>query len=256
MNPVVEQILAFLGQLVVYAGGSTALAYILFKTLGEKWLSHRFDERLRLLEHGYAVELSKLKQRLETAASGLNRIHQKEFEVLPEAWGLLDQAMGTLGWVVSPVQQYADVSRMDEETWREFIDGFEGFSPPDKRYLLELAGGRDREFRRLYDAYKGRLAEDAIREFQKYAARNSIFLPEELRVQFDEIRDLLWSASTSKTVGAQAQDWKLQNEGWKKLQENAQPLFEEIRKRIQERIAKQTELNVEGLNMFNKTPER
>ena len=39
-----------------------------------------------------------------TAANGLNRIHQQEFEILPEAWGLLNDAMNTLKWVVPPMQ--------------------------------------------------------------------------------------------------------------------------------------------------------
>ncbi len=245
-----QQVGEFILELVAYAGGSTALAYLLFKTLGDRWLENQFKERLKLVEHGYAVELSKLKQRLDTAASGLNRIHQKEFEVLPEAWGLLDEAMSTLKWVVSPMQSYTDVSRMDDDDWTEFIEGSDAFGKADKRYLLSLSSrSRQKEYNRLYDAHKNWLAEKAIRDFQVYAARHSIFLPEHLRVQFDAIRNLLWSASSAKSVGRQVEDWKLQLEGWKKLDEQAEPLFREIRKAIQERIAKQMELDLTGLNM-------
>lgn len=245
-----QKVVAFIFNLVAYAGGSVALAYAVFKTLGDRWLENKFKERLKLVEHGYAVELSKLKQRLDTSASGLNRIHQKEFEVLPEAWGLLDEAMNTLKWVVSPMQSYTDVSRMDDEDWKDFIDNLDSFGKADKRHLLGIhKQSRQNEYNRLYDAHKNWLAEKAIREFQKYSARHSIFLPEELRVQFDAIKDLLWSASVSKSVGRQAEDWKMQLEGWKKLDEQADPLFQEIRKAIQARIAKQMELNLEGLNM-------
>jgi hypothetical protein len=245
-----QQVGSFVLELLAYAGGSTALAFLVFKTLGEKWLDNKFRERLKLVEHGYAIELSKLKQRLDTAASGLNRIHQKEFEVLPEAWGLLDEAMNTLKWVVSPMQSYTDVSRMSDDDWRDFVEGVEAFGKTDKRYLLGLSSrNRQEEYNRLYDAHKNWLAEKAIREFQKYAARHSIFLPEDLRNQFDAIRNLLWSASTAKSVGRQADDWKLQREGWEKLEKQADPLFQEIRKAIQSRIAKQMELDLDGLNM-------
>lgn len=245
-----DQLGKFIFELLAYGGGSTALAYLIFKTLGDRWLDNKFKERLKLVEHGYSVELSKLKQRLDTAANGLNRIHQKEFEVLPEAWGLLDEAMGTLKWVVSPMQSYPDVSRMGEEDWSDFIEGLEAFGKANKRYLFGVhTENRQREYNRLYDAHKNRLAEKAIRDFHVYATRHSIFLPEELRVQFDAIKSLLWSASVAKSVGSQAADWKLQQEGWKKLEEQAEPLFDEIRKAIQVRIAKQMELDLSGLNM-------
>ena len=71
-----QQVASFIVQVIAYAGGSAAVAFLMFKTLGEKWLDNKFRERLQRVEHGYAVELSKLKQRLDTAASGLNRIHQ------------------------------------------------------------------------------------------------------------------------------------------------------------------------------------
>lgn len=243
-----QQIVTFLLQFVAYAGGSTALAFVVFKTLGDKWLDNKFKERLKRVEHGYAVELSKFKQRLDTAANGLNRIHQKEFEVLPESWGLLDEAMSTLKWVVSPMQTYADVSRMGDEDWKDFMEGNEAFGKTDKRRLLALPDhDRQGEYNRLHDAHKNWLADKAIIDFQKYAARQSIFLPEELRTQFDAIRDLLFSASVSKSVGRQADDWKLQLEGWKKLQEQAEPLFHEIRRSIQDRIARQMELDLDGL---------
>lgn len=245
-----QQVVAFVLELIAYATGSTALAVFVFKVYGDKWLDNKFKERLKFVEHGYAVELSNFKQRLDTAANGLNRIHQKEFEVLPEAWGLLDEAMNTLRWVVSPVQSYPNVSRMDNEDWKDFLDGVEAFSKAEKRYLLDVNScNRQTEYNRLYDSHKNRLAEKAIGEFQKYAARHSIFLPEDLRSQFDEIRNLLWSACVTKSVGQETGDWKIQAEGWTKLEQQAEPLFQETRRANQNRIAKQMELNIEGLNM-------
>jgi hypothetical protein len=108
---------------------------------------------------------------------------------------------------------------------------------------------RQDEYNRIHDFYKNKLAQTAIRNFQKYAARHSIFLPEDLRGQFDTIRNLLWSASVGKTLGRQVDDWKMQRESWEKLEGQAEPLFQEIRNAIQVRIAKQMELNLDGLNM-------
>lgn len=247
-----QKIGAFVFELIAFGGGSAAIAFLIFRTLGDRWLDNKFRERLKLVEHGYAVELSKFKQRLETAADGLNRIHQKEFEVLPEAWGLLDEAMNTLKWVVSPMQSYTNVSRMNDEDWVEFVEGCSEFGSLDKRYLRGVPDrNRQQEFNRLYDAHKICLAENAIRDFQKYTARHSIFLPEDLRVQFDAMRNLLWSASVSKSVGREAEDWEIQVKGWEKLEEQAEPLFAKIRTAIQDRIAAQKELNLDGLKLMN-----
>lgn len=243
------QIGKFIANLFVYAGSAALIAFGLFKTLGEKWMDTKFAQRLKTLEHGYAIELSKLKQRLDTAASGISRLHQKESEVLPEAWGLLDEAMNTLRWVISPLQSYPNLKRMNDEEWEEFIDEISFLGNPDKKYLRGISGNyREKEYRRIYDGYKNGLAEKAIREFQKYSARNSIFLPENLRSQFDRIRELLWSASVSKNVGREVEDWKMQQEAWEQLQKEVEPLFVEIRRSIQERIAQQSSFNIEGLN--------
>ncbi len=186
-----QQVAGFIYEVVVYGGGAAGVAFLIFRTFSDRWLDNKFKEKLKHVEYGYAVELSKFKQRLDSAANGLNRIHQKEFEVLPEAWGLLDEAMSTLRWVVSPMQSYVNVGRMDDEDWADFVEGLDDFGAWDKRYLRSVHGpNRQKEFDRLYDAHKGWLAEKAIQDYRKFTARNSIFLPEELRVQIDAIREL------------------------------------------------------------------
>jgi hypothetical protein len=244
------EVSTFFLQLIAYAGGSAALAFLIFKTLGEKWLDTRFTARLKRVEHGYAVELSKLKHRLDAAANGQNRIHQKEFEVLPEAWYLLDEATSVLKWVTSPLQSYPDVSHLSDSDWAEHLEASEIFSSSDKRYLLGVnQSSRQKEYNEIYDSHKNLRAQQAIRRFQAYAARNSIFLPEDLGAQFDEIRTLMWTASAANSVGREAGDWKLQREGWEKLEKQVEPLFQDIRRAIKRRIAKQMELDVSGLSM-------
>jgi len=246
-----EQITKFLGAMILYAGGPAAIAFVLFKTLGEKWLDSKFSERLKSVEYRYQFELSELKQRLDTAASGLNRIHQKEFEVLPEAWGLLDEAMNTLKWVISPLQSYVDVGRLQEEEWVEFVEELTHLSNSEKKYLKSIYISRERQkaYNKISDNHRGALAQKAIREFQNYSARNSIFLPENLRDQFDRIRELLWSASVTKSMGREIEDWEMQQKAWKELDEKVEPLFHEIRKSIQDRIAHQSKLNIDGLSI-------
>jgi len=51
----------------------------------------------------------------------LTKIHEKEFQVLPEAWYKLQDALGRISGVASLFQQYPDVNRMDAAQLAEFL---------------------------------------------------------------------------------------------------------------------------------------
>ena len=51
MTPV-DQVLRFLGEVVLYGGGSAAVAFLLFQYLGKGWIDARFAERLEAFKEG------------------------------------------------------------------------------------------------------------------------------------------------------------------------------------------------------------
>lgn len=61
-------------------------------------------------------------------------------------------------------------------------------------------------------------AKKAVGELQTYVASQGLFLPPALKHQFSEMLSILWRALTSKEVGHEAEDWKMQSKGWKELQ--------------------------------------
>lgn len=85
-----EELLKAIGLLVVAAGGLTAIAYAIFKNLGEKWLDARFDERLAAYKHEQQKELEQVRFKITALLDRATKLHQREFEVLPEAWSLLN----------------------------------------------------------------------------------------------------------------------------------------------------------------------
>jgi hypothetical protein len=46
IQSVISTLMAWIAALLVAGGGLTAVAFLLFKTLGEKWLDAKFEERL------------------------------------------------------------------------------------------------------------------------------------------------------------------------------------------------------------------
>jgi len=76
----------------------------------------------------------------------------------------------------------------------------------------------------------------AIADLHNYVERNSIFMPPDLKKHFETAANELWSAMVSKQVGHQAQDWKMQNEGWDKIKKEIEPLRKKIEELIYARL--------------------
>lgn len=229
-----KEIQGFLLQMLTYGGGSVVIAYLLFQWLGQKWIENKFAERLEQLRYQQALEIQRLRVEIDSMLSGTIKLQEKDFSILPEAWEKLDEAKGLVSWLVSPMQQYADVSRMSSMQLEEFLESTE----LSESHKNEIKNSSDKNevyqnaefWRRLSKVKK------ACSELQAYIARNGIFLPDSLEKKFSKISDTFWHALTSKEVGYEAQDWKMQNEGWSKIQEEVTPLYEEIKREIQTRL--------------------
>ncbi len=229
-----EELLRFLAQMLAYGGGSAAVAYLLFQWLGKTWIENKFAQRLDQLRHQQALDLQRLRVEIDAMLSGALKLQEKEFAVLPEAWAKLDEAHGLVAWLVSPMQQYANVDRMNSVQLEEFLAN------------TEFAESQKDEVRNSHD--KGRTYQDiafwhrlhkvkkAFGELQSFVARNGIFLTAEVEEKFSKMSETLWSAVVSKEVGHEAKDWKMQNEGWKKIKDETEPLYTSIKTEIQARL--------------------
>ena len=57
-----------------------------------------------------------------------------------------------------------------------------------------------------------------------------------MKQKFERVVEILWSAVTAKEMGHQAEDWKMQNEGWQKIKADAEPLYKSIETDIHARL--------------------
>src|SRR5690606_22536041 len=108
-----DTIWSFLVQMLASGGGGAVVAYFLFQYLGDDWIESKVADRLERLRHQQALELQRLRVQSDALLTGAIRLQEKEFLVLPEAWAKLDEAHGLVAWLASPLQQYADVDRMN-----------------------------------------------------------------------------------------------------------------------------------------------
>ena len=101
-------ILQFIGKVIAYGGGAAAVAHALFTFLGKKWIEHKLNK-----------ELEQVRYRINTLFSRVTKIHEKEFEVLPEAWYKMQDALGRISHFTSLFQQYPDLTQLPH-----LFDGF------------------------------------------------------------------------------------------------------------------------------------
>lgn len=233
MTPI-DQVLRFFGEVVVYGGGSAAVAFLLFKHLGKGWIDARFAERLEAFKHDQAKELQRLKVEVESLLSGALKIQEREFTVLPEAWQKLNEAYSLTGWIVSPLQQYPDVGRMADDQLEEFLNSGELLESQRRR--VRESHDRDKTYQEAIFWHRLGRAKKAVGELQNYTVSHGLFLPPPLKQQFAEMRPILWESLTSLEVGREATDYKMQTDAWTQLQAKGTPLHDAIEKSIERRL--------------------
>ena len=116
-----ENFFQWIGAITVPAGAIVAFAYWLFKLFSDKWLTAKFAERLENYKHSQQKELENVRFEINKLMDRTVKLHQREFDVLPEAWALLVDAHGITNAAISAFQQYPDVGRMDEAQLNEFL---------------------------------------------------------------------------------------------------------------------------------------
>lgn len=229
-----NEIYAFIGNVVAYGGGGAAVAYLLFQFLGKSWIENRFKERLEALKHDQAKEVQRLKIEIDSLLGGVLKLQEREFAILPEAWRLLDEAKGLVSWLVHPMQEYPALDRMSIDRFNEFMKTAD-LGEADKSEISNAAD-KDKTYIRLIFWRRLARVRKAHGELQSYIAKNAIFLPEAMKERYEKICELMWSAIVSKQVGHEHDDWKMQGQGWEKIQKEIDPLYKEIEKESRARL--------------------
>lgn len=76
----------WLAGLGITGGLAATIAYGAFQFLAKKWLDERFTERLETFKHAQNQEMERLRYRINALFDRTTKLHQHEFDVLPEVW--------------------------------------------------------------------------------------------------------------------------------------------------------------------------
>ena len=232
--PTIQKIFEPIVQIIAYGGAAAAFSYAIFRFLGKKWIENRFDERLKHYGHELEKELERFKYEMKSRFNGVTRIRDKEFEILPQAWEKMDEALYSISTFASPPKEVPNLDDMEEPELNEFI-----LRSP----LTELEKQRLIEENHKLEYYKGQMVRydfedvtNAISEFRNYITKNDPFLSRGLREKFREIckimREVLEERKTDQSLDAS----KLRQRIGKRIRDDLNPITEDIWELIQDTL--------------------
>lgn len=223
---------AFVGYLVVGVGAVGTFAWWLFRTFSEKWLNAKFEERLAAYKHEQQKELEHLKFSINAQMDRATKLHQREFEALPEAWARLMDAHGMVASVVSRYKSTPDLNGMQSDQLEDFIVNSK--LAEWQRQLVRGATDKTNAYRDQIELFRIARARKASRKFFLYFRKSGIFIREPIKQKFDALDQLMLGALSEHTMNFQhkTREFKsidrLASEGEKTVKE----LEAEVQKRL------------------------
>ena len=220
--------------MLTFGGGGAAVAYFVFRFLGQAWIENKFKEKLAAHTHQQALEIQRLRVEIDSMLSGSIKLQDREFKILPEAWEKLDQVQGEVAWLVNPTQSYPALNRMNQDELGEFYE--KSKLPSSQLDKINASSNKLEAYIEIIFWDRLNKVRASLGELQRCVARNGIFLESELKQKFTKVIDLLSAALSSKQMGVEAKNWKLQDQGWEKVKQEITPLYKSIELDIQQRL--------------------
>lgn len=192
MLDVLQYVLAAIGAVIGVGGSVATFSYALLKIFGEKWLTARFEERLAAHKHAQQKELEELRFKINALMDRTIKLHQKEFDVIPEAWAQLVETHGVISSIVSPLQSYPDLDRMGEPQLADFVEKCP-LANWQKEEVRNSAHKTD-SYRKAISWHKIASGLQKMRDLYLLLRKNGIFIPEPTKSKFTDLEQLLHSA--------------------------------------------------------------
>ncbi len=229
-----QLVIQFIAKLLTYGGTGALVAYGLFKFLGKKWIENKFAEKLQEHKHAQDKELEELKFKINALFSRITKIHEKEFEVLPEAWLKMQEALGRASQLVSLFREYPDLDRMSKEAISEFLAQSK-LNDYEKKELLE-ASNKLTYYQNTIFWHDLKETQESFWDFHNYIIKYRVFMSSILQEQFGKIDDIIWKAIVERKVGHEANDIKMWTNAYKQIRDETNPIRDEIEKLVQSRL--------------------
>lgn len=176
-----------LAQLLSVAG----IVIVIVKYSGKKLVAS-------YIETHFAKQLEDHRSQLAVMFDRKQRFYSKEYEVLPELWGHLNDTTLALRTSIEAILPSVDLKNMNEDEFMKFVERT-SFSEAQKDQLLQSSfDKRDNEYYYILKMQLIHSAHQSLNQFQNYLNKNRIFLEDSLKEKFGAIEDKIrgsWSCS-------------------------------------------------------------
>lgn len=213
-----QGLFAWLGQFGVTIVAAAAVAYGLFRFLGKKWIEGLYAKQLVALKaaadrelEAFRVEKSeqrdaltrdfqresdRLKAEISRLADRASQLHRREYEILPEAWGLLNKAFGRACESARSGAIYPHFDQNDPAALAHFIDG-EDLADYQKAQLKASPSWYD-DYTKMRQNKAVLDARVLIGDFNNFIILNGVFLEEPLVSKMREAKEVIASANEKR----------------------------------------------------------
>ena len=251
-GPIVGEIASWLASLGITGLISATAAWGLFRWLGKQWITDHFSKELEAFKAEKQIELEKLrteygreterlKADLNRFADRASRFHVREYEVLPEAWGLMNKAYGATSSAIASFQESADLDRMSQPQLSAWLDQ----SGLEKYQIEELISTTDKNqhYSTLRNWKQLSEAKQAATEFVNYVILQGVFIDEPLSQKMMEAGLNIHKAIISRSMGERLKGQSSHDgqpnffqEAWGEIQA-VEPVVSEVKREIRQHLS-------------------
>lgn len=227
-----------------FVGGVVGVAFLVFKFLGEKWISHQFEEQLEAYKAQHVRELELLRHRINSIFDRTKRLHDREFEVLPEIWTKLVEARGNADAYLSAFQSYADLDRMNGAELDEFLSET-NFSETQKVQIKD-APSKLEAYIKIYERYRYVDVMDTLREADISLRKDGVFVLPLIREDMANMVELIRSAVIEHNANREHDIRPRIKENADRLAIDGEPLFKKIEESVTTRLWESTKVQFDA----------
>ncbi|MER9681766.1 hypothetical protein NKJ23_20945 [Mesorhizobium sp. M0184] len=234
IDPLAKAIGAIIGAIVVAGGGTAAIAFLIFRGLGESWLNSKFEKRMAAFTHEQDKQIERLRFRINALFDRTTKLHEREFDVVPETWARLIDAYNEVAGFVHFFQQYPNLDKMSDAQLEEFLES----SPLQKWQKDELRSTEKKVNYYQKAIFWVRLGtcQEKYRDFRKFLRKNAIFMLPSMKEKFEAMDGLMWAALVEREFNEEDHGVPKERAAKKKFDSECPDLLRVLEQEIQVRL--------------------
>lgn len=223
--------------IVIAGGGGAAVAFGIFRYLGQKWLDDRFASRLEMLRHENAKETERFKLTMSRELDRATKLSAREFEALPEMWAALVDAVATTRSAYARFEQFSDLSRMSDEDATDYLTRIEVPEYHRREILAVPPSDRNRLLSRSRSLSWIHKAGLQIQELDRLVRRSAIFMPTDLNQDFADFVKLTHGALVEIEVSLDGDLRRKEMTDAERLRTDGDDLLKKLEDKVRLRLA-------------------